>query len=491
VRPGLFLGAAVVVVVVAFQLWVSPSNPPGFHHDEAAFGLNAYTIGHSLRGQDGARLPLLLPSYGDYKSSAFSYVLAPVVDVFGPRKMVVRSFAAALGLLAALAVAAAVHLRFRRWPATLATLLVAGLTPWLFQVTRVAYDTSMYPFAVALAALAIAWWSAGDRRRIGASIAVAAALAFVTYGYAAGRLLGVLLALSLVVFLRRGRGVDLVVVWAVYAVLLVPMLVYRLRHPAGLTARYHQTTFVTPDQSSFAIFRRAAWNWIQDIDPFYWLIGRGDPKPYTDVAAGQLLAVSVVLALVGIGVAIVAVRRDRWSAWLVLGLALAAIPASLTPDRHDTLRLAAVPVFYLLLVGVAVSWLARRVPARAAILATAVGVVLLVGQWAFFVQRYDDRGPGRTGLFDADVPSLLARALSDGATIYIDHDDAYAQTYARWYALEHRIAPGRVSVLADGGIAPTGSMVFGRTQDCDYVCNRLAEADSFWIARAAGPKPAS
>jgi hypothetical protein len=34
-------------------------------------------------------------------------------------------------------------------------------------------------------------------------------------------------------------------------------------------------------------------------------------------------------------------------------------------------------------------------------------------------------------------------------------------------------------------------MVFGRTQDCDYVCNRLAEADSFWIARAAGPKPAS
>ena len=208
-RPALFLGAAVAVVVVAFQLWVSASNPPGFHHDEAAFGLNAYTLGHSLRGQDGARLPLLLPSYGDYKSSAFSYALAPVVDLLGPRKLVVRGFAAALGLLAVVAIAAAVHLRFRRSTVTLATLLAAGLTPWLFQVTRVAYDTSMYPLAVALAALAVAWWSVGTHRRIGASIVLAVSLAFVTYGYAAGRLLGVLLALSLVVFFRRGRALDI------------------------------------------------------------------------------------------------------------------------------------------------------------------------------------------------------------------------------------------------------------------------------------------
>jgi hypothetical protein len=487
VRPALFLGAAVPVVVVAFQLWVSASNPPGFHHDEAAFGLNAYTLGHSLRGQDGARLPLLLPSYGDYKSSAFSYALAPVVNLLGPRKLVVRGFAAALGLLAVVAIAAAVHLRFRRSTVTLATLLAAGLTPWLFQVTRVAYDTSMYPLAVALAALAVAWWSVGTHRRIGASIVLAVSLAFVTYGYAAGRLLGVLLTLSLVVFFRRGRALDLVVVWAAYAALLVPMLAYRLHHPTGLTARYHQTTFVTPGESKVAIVRHAAWNWLQDLDPFYWLIGRGDPKPYTDVAAGQLLAVSVLLALVGCIVAVVAMRRDRWCVWLVLGLGLAAIPASLTPDRHDTLRLAAVPVFYLLLAGVAVSWLATRLPARVAVAGAGLGAVLLVGQWVFFVQRYDDRGAGRTVLFDAEVPSLLDRAFSGGATIYIDHDDAYAQTYARWYAVEHHIASDRVSVLGDGGIAPLHAMVFGRTQDCDYVCNRVADADSFWIARAAGP----
>jgi hypothetical protein len=196
-----------------------------------------------------------------------------------------------------------------------------------------------------------------------------------------------------------------------------------------------------------------------------------------------------VLALLGIVIALGAFRRDRWSTWLVVGLVLAAIPASLTPDRHDTLRLTALPVFYLLLAGVALNWLAVRTPARVAAIGAAVGVALLVGQWAFFVQRYNDRGPGRLALFDTDVPGLLGRAFAGGATVYMDHDDAYARTYARWYAVEHHIASTRVSVLPDGGIAPTGAMVFGRTQDCDYVCNRLAQADSFWIARAAGPTP--
>jgi hypothetical protein len=47
----------------------------------------------------------------------------------------------------------------------------------------------------------------------------------------------------------------------------------------------------------------------------------------------------------------------------------------------------------------------------------------------------------------------------------------------------------RVARLADGGIPPNGSMVLGRVEPCDYVCDRLAEADTFWLAVAQGPKP--
>jgi hypothetical protein len=47
------------------------------------------------------------------------------------------------------------------------------------------------------------------------------------------------------------------------------------------------------------------------------------------------------------------------------------------------------------------------------------------------------------------------RGLAGGRAIYVDYDDAFALTMG----------------------------------PCDYVCDRLAEADTFWLAVAQGPKP--
>ena len=57
-RPALLSGIAVVLAVCAFQLWISPGNPPGFFRDEAALAYNAYSIEQSGRDEYGARFPL-------------------------------------------------------------------------------------------------------------------------------------------------------------------------------------------------------------------------------------------------------------------------------------------------------------------------------------------------------------------------------------------------------------------------------------------------
>jgi hypothetical protein len=31
-----------------------------------------------------------------------------------------------------------------------------------------------------------------------------------------------------------------------------------------------------------------------------------------------------------------------------------------------------------------------------------------------------------------------------------------------------------------------GSIVLGRTQSCDFACTRIADADTFWLARVGG-----
>ena len=58
VPAGLLVGLALVLAVAAFQLWVSPDNPPGFFRDEAALAYNAHTIADEGRDEYGARFPL-------------------------------------------------------------------------------------------------------------------------------------------------------------------------------------------------------------------------------------------------------------------------------------------------------------------------------------------------------------------------------------------------------------------------------------------------
>jgi hypothetical protein len=122
----------------------------------------------------------------------------------------------------------------------------------------------------------------------------------------------------------------------------------------------------------------------------------------------------------------------------------------------------------------------------------AAALVLLASlQFAFFLNNFTEHGPLRTGRFEADIPWLLGQAWAKGGAVYIDYDDREPQALARWYALMRGIDQSRVVRLPDGGIPPTGTIAFGRTQECDYICARLEESGDYWIARVEGPRPPS
>lgn len=205
----------------------------------------------------------------------------------------------------------------------------------------------------------------------------------------------------------------------------------------------------------------------------------------------ELLGALVAVALVGAIEILWHRRNDRFWTYVLIAYVLAPVPAALTVDRHDALRLSAMPVLLAAFAIPGLAAIARLRPAFLYVAAAGIAVAA-VGQWANFVDVYSSQGgPSRLTLFEADVPSLLARGFSGGRTIYVDHDDAYGRTQAGWYAVTHGIPLSRVVRLPDGGMPPEGSIVFGRTQACDYVCAQLGTADSFFLARAVGPKPTS
>ena len=488
-RPLLWLGAGVVLAVCAFQLWLTPSNPPGYHRDEASISYNAYSVSRTLRDEDGNLLPLFFRSFGDYKSPLYPYLLAGVFRVTGPSKEVARGLSAVLVLAAILLLGLLARRISGDSVVPLAVIVLAGLTPWLFELGRIAIEASTQPL-ILTALLLVLHRSARLRRwPLAEGVGVGALLGLLTYSYTGSRLLGPLLAAALVVFAGRGRWRWLAAAWGTFAVFMVPLGVYALAHPGALTSRYQATTIARDGLSGIGLVGQAIANWFHDIDPWYWATA-GDPAPYIHVGAyGSLFASTVLLALAGIAVLAIRRRDELWWRYVVLGALLVPVPAALTVDRHNAIRLAALPVFVLVLAVPALellvafarrSWGAR---ALGAVLALAVGV-----QFAQFLHVYRTNGPGRVVLFDAGVGPLLEGPLGSGKPIYIDYDDRGAQAQALWHAVAEGLPSDRIVVLPDGGVPPRGSIVFGLFQECDYVCTKVARWEDYWVARADGPK---
>ena len=487
-RPALLVGLGAIIAVAAFHLWISPSNPPGFFRDEAALAYNAHTIATEGRDEYGARFPLYFSSFLDYKSPIFVYALAGVFLVTDADREVARGFAATCVLLAVLLLGWLAYRRSSSASVGVATVVVAGTSPWLFELGRVAFEVAMEPLFLCLALLGVERASRLDRWGVASAIPVSLALGAVTYVYAGGRLLAPLLAAALAV-VGRQRWKWVVTAWLGFALTQVPLLLYTRAHPGALSRRYEATTFVTDDMPVWEIAWRGAVNYLQDLQLWHYVIS-GDRDPYAHTpGTSALLGVSVAISVAGVALILLRHRHDPFWRYALAALLVSPIPAAVTIDRHHAVRLAPFAVMLAVVAIPALTALRDAVPRErwARVLAIALAVLAAV-QFTLFVDTYRTEGPLRTGRFEAGVPDLLTVAWASDGKAYVDYDDLEPLGLARWYALARGIDQSRVVRLPDGGIPPVGAIALGRTQECDYVCNRIGESGDYWIARVVGAR---
>jgi dolichyl-phosphate-mannose-protein mannosyltransferase len=490
-RPALLLGLGAILAIAAFHLWITPSNPPGYHRDEAALSLNAYTLSTGLRNEDGARLPLFFRSFEDYKSPVYPYLLAGVFRITGPSGQVARGLSAVLVLAAVLLLGLLARRLTRSNVVAVLVVVVAGLTPWLFELGRIAIEASTQPILVVLLLLVLERTSRLARYDTAHGVGAGAIIGLVTYSYTGSRLLGPLLAGALVVFAGRDRWRFVLAAWAAFLVAMLPIGIYAVRHPGALTARYEATTIARDGLSGARLVAQAVGNWLRDINPWHWATA-GDPAPYIHNGGyGAFFAGIALLAIVGAVLVLLRKRSHPFWRFVVLATLLVPVPAALTVDRFNAIRLATLPVFLLVLAIPALASLTGAVrrswPSRVAL---AVLLLSIGAQFAQFLDIYRTRGPARLVLYDAGVGPLLNQPLAAGETIYVDFDDRGAQAQARWHVAETGLSQSRIVILPDGGIPPPGSVVFARFQECDYVCEKFARWEQYWLARAIGPRPA-
>ncbi|HEV7889147.1 MAG TPA: glycosyltransferase family 39 protein [Pyrinomonadaceae bacterium] len=482
--PALMLAAG-----FAFYVRGAATNPPGFFIDESSIAFNAHTISQTGEDEYGEPFPLYFRAFSDYKNPVYVYLLAAVFRVTGPSITAARLLSAALGALTAL-VLALLGVRISGSRAVgLLTWMTALLTPWLFELSRLVLEVAAYPLAVALLLLFL--WRASRREawRLTDALAVALALALLTYTYSIGRLLAPMLALGLFVFATtRARLRSVLKTLGLYALTLTPLVVFNFSHPGALTERFKLITYVTPQsgyaQDAFEFVKHYAAN----LSPWAFAV-TGDPNEYNVVGVNGtplVLAASLALALAGVWLAVAAARRDAWWRFVLYGLLASAVPASLTNEYVHALRLAPVAVF---LVVLTVPPLARLLEEGRSTLARrsalAVLMLLTLAQGLLFRARYDEAAasPKRMHIFDSGYAREIlpaALALPQRPVYLYDAQGIPGYMQAYWHATIQGVPLSNFAHLGEGAEPPEGSAVI-TTRDICVRCRVVAEEPPYVV----------
>src|SRR2546425_9571360 len=157
--------ACLGLTVLAALLYFSHlrHNPPGFFIDESSIAYNAHTISQTGKDEHGVAWPLFFRAFGEYKNPVYIYLLAALFRLTAPGILVARCLSATIGLATAGLLGLLAARVSRRRLIGFLVAVTALLTPWLFELSRVVMEVTLYPLALALCLLYV--WRASPRSK--------------------------------------------------------------------------------------------------------------------------------------------------------------------------------------------------------------------------------------------------------------------------------------------------------------------------------------
>ena len=141
------------ILALAFLLrFVSVADfPVGLNADEASFGYDAYSILKTGRDQWGNSFPIVLKSFGDYKSPVYAYLTIPSVALLGLNVFATRLPNVIVGTLAVLAVYLLVFeirnlLKIKNYKLEIIASVLLAINPWSIMMSRGAFEANLITF---------------------------------------------------------------------------------------------------------------------------------------------------------------------------------------------------------------------------------------------------------------------------------------------------------------------------------------------------------
>ncbi len=481
----------ITVAISAAYFATVHRNPPGYYIDESSISYNAHTIAQTGRDEFGEPWPLYFRAFGDYKNPVHIYLLAAIYRITGPGILVARWLSATSGVLAALALGLLATRITKRRDVGILVALMALLTPWLFEMSRVVLEVALYPLVIVLFLLCAHRASTKVRWSWREVVCLATTLALVTYTYSIGRVIGPLFAFGLIVFASKGRRGGVFAAWALYALSLLPLLVFQARHPGALTGRFTIVSYLKPPYLTADNGWEFVKHYFGNLNPWRLLV-TGDPNLEQIVhinGSPLLLAATGILAAGGLLLVLRQHRNEAWWRLVLFCLIVSPVPASLTKEYVHMLRLSPLPVFLLVLTIPAIQWLWMKSKRRQ--IAMMVFVFVMIAQGAVFLWKFEAAAssPKRLRQFDNGYPQeILGRALSTTERpIYLADALAipgYIQAY--WYATLRGVPLSEFKRLAPDESPPVGALVISTEENCPR-CQIIAISEFYTLYTAIAP----
>src|SRR6185436_4716132 len=136
----------------------------------------------------------------------------------------------------------------------------------------------------------------------------------------------------------------------VFAITLIPLLIFRAKNPEALTQRFYLISYIKPDTSWSEIVPKFIHRYLEDLSLLSLLFdGDGNPRHHVYGSLGAFLIGAFILVVIGI--VVISVRRWHEPFWrfVLYGAAASIVPGALTSDQFHSLRLVAYPIFLLTL----------------------------------------------------------------------------------------------------------------------------------------------
>lgn len=135
---------ALIIILGAFlYLYKLGEIPPGLGVDEAANGVNAYSILLTGKDEYGKASPISFKFAGSYSPPIYTYLTVPVIGIFGLKIASIRVISAISGIISILVIYMFIKgLNLKKHFIYLGTLLYA-ISPWTIMYSRSGYEAML------------------------------------------------------------------------------------------------------------------------------------------------------------------------------------------------------------------------------------------------------------------------------------------------------------------------------------------------------------